>query len=458
MDDALRRLEREAQAAPGSAEAWGALAQALVRAGRGWDAHGAAARALALTHGPGPLSRVAPLWRSLLAAPPGSAVAAGVPWSGLRGLGPARVVEVDHEVDVVVDLGGGRALASGSAAMTLVDLLTRTTGWRLERRAPKGPPWPSGGLPVVAGGVVVSLGGGWLDRHDAASGEPLHAVALQGTDLTGGDAGFEDVELDLLALDARSVALVSRGRAVTLIDAAEGRVVARVRLDAGAAPGADLADGVGPALAADGLLLVEERGACVALGLDGRARWRVEADARGAAVRPVASAGGLLLLGREAELGAGCSSFELVDPADGRRRLLVTPRAGSFRAAVLTRHAIITVTARAGAGSEARCEGWATGDGQRLWEVTPGPDDLLLSATADVAIVTPIEMERGWLGPTVVQRPTVALDAATGARLWEHRPGEGDAPPRPVAGHLVAVGATRGLVRHRTPIRIAPPA
>jgi len=453
MDDALRRLERETHVSPGSAEAWGGLAQALARAGRSWDAHGAAAKALALTFGLGPLSRVAPAWRSLLAAPPGSPVAAGVPWSGLRALGPARVVEVGHEVDVLVDLGGGRALASGPGALTLVDLLTRTTGWRMERRAPKGPPWPSGGLPVVVGGIVVSIAGGRLDRHDATSGEALGDVELQASDLAGGDPGLEDVELDLLAMDARVMAFASRGRAVTFVDAVEGRVVGRVRLDEGAPPGADLADGLGPSLTAGGLLVVEHRGACLALGPEGQLRWRVEADARGS-VRPVAAAPGVLLLARSASAG-GLAHLDLVDPTTGEERLrLESDAPGGFAGALLTRASVVTVRA----GREgARAAGWDLADGRQRWSQLFGPHDLLLSATADVAIVTPLVMERGWLGPSVEQRPTVALDAATGARLWEHRPAEGDAPPRPVAGQLVAVGATRGLARRRTPIRICPP-
>ncbi len=209
-DDQVRSLEREHAAAP-TGESAAALAWAYRRAGRPRDAHPLACEALRFD--------LASPVRELVRPEPGPndlRPAGSLPTGALR----SRWLQLGtHDVEGLVDLGGGLVAARTNAERIALDLLTGEVRWRAPSDHPE--------LECVTGGALLSLRRfekeAVLRATDAASG-------AERWELPRSDA-FSVGSFALVPLDEER-ALLSLGGKLDVLDAREGRITRHLSLPA----------------------------------------------------------------------------------------------------------------------------------------------------------------------------------------------------------------------------------
>ncbi len=408
MDDALRRLEREAQAAD-TADAWSALATAFARAGRPGEASDAATRGLGLgARDARTLVRPGALVRRVAGADGVTSVA----WRGLRAPSAVRTVEVGqasvHVVDAPLDLGHGRVVTSAApdAQAVAVDLVDGSVAWRAPHV-----------YVAAADEGLVCLHAGDDEPVDLATHDPL----------TGAERGRGRVATSFPEVTALAHSALVLGRTLAWIgepvpslhrwDLVERRPLGSTPLPRTRHRLPDLLR------AGDGLVAVGD-GELVAYDAGGAERWRAP---RGR---------------RESCLGAVDGRLLLEDPRVRRLRVLdlatgaPTPLAwtwepGRLPSALLVTDTVVALHDAAGR----RLVGLDRATLVRRWELPTGRCVLL--ATADALL----SLERSGKGSTTSFRMLFALDPPTGRTLAELPLDGVDGVPTLAAGRLVLASA-----------------
>jgi hypothetical protein len=406
VDDALRRLEREAPAAD-TADAWSALATAFARAGRPVEASSAATRALGLgARDVRALVRPAALVRRVAGADGVTSVA----WRGLRAPSAVRTVEVGagsiHVVDAPLDLGQGRVVTSAAAdaQVVAVDLVDGSVAWR---------------APLVH---VAAADEGLVCLH-AGDDEPIDLATHD--PLTGAERGRGRVATSFPEVTALTHSALVLGRTLAWIgepapslhrwDLVDHRPLGSTPLPRARRRLPDLLR------AGDGLVAIGD-GELVAYDERGAERWRAPRGRRESCLGVV---DGRLLL--EAPDGL---PLQVLDLATGGR----TPLAWGWETGrrpwtLLVTESVVALHDRGGQRIVALDRATLA----RRWETGCGGCDLL--ATADALLV----LERERRGPTAV-RALRSLDPTTGSTVAElplGGVGGVDGAPTLAAGRLV---------------------